>query len=150
MIDRTPPRCHSKQRTKKQCLECGTEFLIAPNLAPRYLACSRACSRVRRQRFMSGPGNYNWKGDSVTRVGAQTRTRKLYSYGPCVFCAQPSHDLVHLDGNVLNNDPGNVVSLCRRCLMTMDGRTEATRERNSAPTRARLERIRERARGAAA
>jgi hypothetical protein len=38
----------------------------------------------------------------------------------------------HKDGNPLNNDPGNIDRLCRRCHMVVDGRLDAFRARAKA------------------
>ena len=42
--------------------------------------------------------------------------------GPCVVCGNPKAERHHWDGNTLNNDPENIVILCRRCHMQTDGR----------------------------
>jgi hypothetical protein len=43
---------------------------------------------------------------------------------PCVNCGEEKTDRHHLDGNTANNDPENVITLCRRCHMLVDGRLD--------------------------
>ena len=63
------------------------------------------------------------------------RARRIYAgpLGPCVLCSKPARDRHHKDGDTFNNAPTNVVGLCRRCHMLIDGRLRAFRERAMAP-----------------
>jgi hypothetical protein len=86
-----------------------------------------------------GADNPSWKGNRVKKDSGRERARKLYTLGPCEHCGKPATDRHHKDDNPLNNDPGNVEMLCRRCHMLADGRMEAfvkaegARKHGSAP-----------------
>ena len=55
------------------------------------------------------------------------QARKLFTVaGTCAECeAAPARERHHWDGDQFNNAPTNVVFLCRRCHMRLDGRLEA-------------------------
>jgi len=57
--------------------------------------------------------------------------RRLYPLGGvCAECeVATATDRHHWDGDQLNNAPENVVLLCRRCHMRIDGRRDAVAER---------------------
>jgi len=42
--------------------------------------------------------------------------------GPCTICGDPKSERHHKDGNTLNNDPGNIQIVCRKCHAEIDGR----------------------------
>ena len=68
----------------------------------------------------------DWLGDKVSEAGGRSRARLWYpSLEPCVDCGGQGADRHHSDGNTTNNEPDNVVSLCRRCHMIRDGRLDA-------------------------
>lgn len=73
-------------------------------------------------RAKSGVENGNWKGDLAGEDAGRARARASYELGPCQQCGKPAVDRHHKDGDTLNNTPGNVEPLCRRCHMTADGR----------------------------
>lgn len=56
------------------------------------------------------------------RTGRQWARDHLPLEPNCERCGAEAVDRHHRDGNPLNNDPGNVASLCRRCHMELDGR----------------------------
>lgn len=61
--------------------------------------------------------------DSITQAGGRTRALRLYrKIGRCENCGQAGRDRHHLDGDATNNEPSNVMILCRRCHMVADGR----------------------------
>lgn len=77
--------------------------------------------------------------------GRQYARRTLPRAPVCAECeVAPAVELHHWDGNPLNNDPHNVVSLCRRCHMRVDGRVDAMRERATVWRLAHQERLRNR------
>lgn len=54
------------------------------------------------------------------------RAQRLYkTMLPCERCGGKSYDRHHIDGNTLNNAPGNIQFLCRKCHMLEDGRLAA-------------------------
>lgn len=79
-------------------------------------------------RKRSGPGRYNWKGDTASTQTKRHRAKRLYPLKDCERCGVPATDRHHKDGNTGNNSPGNIARLCRRCHMVEDGRLERFKE----------------------
>lgn len=75
----------------------------------------------------------------VTHAGHK-RAQRRYPMGDCEKCGAPGRDRHHRDGDQMNNEPGNVAILCRRCHQREDGRYEALRERALAQARVQAER----------
>jgi len=74
-----------------------------------------------RKRF--GSEHHQWKGDQACQRAGRSRAERMYPViGPCCQCGNPKAERHHWDGNTLNNDPENIVILCRRCHMQTDGR----------------------------
>lgn len=72
-----------------------------------------------------GASNPQWKGDGAGVKSGRQRARHRYpALGVCHCCGEPARDRHHVDGNTLNNEPSNVLPVCRRCHMTIDGRLE--------------------------
>ncbi len=69
-----------------------------------------------------GPDNPQWKGDEATPGTGNKRCRQTFSLGQCVLCDNSAVDRHHIDGNSLNNEPSNVMILCRHHHMKIDGR----------------------------
>jgi ribosomal protein L37E len=67
--------------------------------------------------------NHEW--DHFTSTNPQQgrdRAGRRKQLGACERCGKPAIDRHHIDDNPLNNDPANLVGLCRRCHMQLDGR----------------------------
>ncbi len=69
--------------------------------------------------------NGNWKGDLATKGAGRGRARLRFPLGPCQRCGKEGIDRHHKDGNTLNNNPENILILCRLCHMKEDGRMES-------------------------
>lgn len=70
-----------------------------------------------------GERHWNWRGDQASVKTGRTRAERLYPESrPCEKCGKPGAERHHEDGDTLNNDPGNIRFLCRRCHMEEDGR----------------------------
>lgn len=98
---------------------------------------------------MGGPGSGGalkgdkhpyWKGDDAPPNTKRMRAQRRYKLGPCERCRKPGTDRHHKDANTGNNEPSNIMILCRRCHMTVDGRLpafvvagEPARRRNAQP-----------------
>lgn len=65
-----------------------------------------------------------WKGEEAGEDAGRARARAAYALGSCERCGRPGTDRHHKDGDTLNNDPGNIEILCRRCHMKADGRLD--------------------------
>lgn len=72
-----------------------------------------------------GELNPMWKGELIThKTSGRARAIRMYAFlGECQKCGErPAYDRHHKDGNTANNDPANVLFLCRSCHMIVDGR----------------------------
>ena len=77
------------------------------------------------KRVRSGPDHHAWKGDEATQKAGRSRALRMYKeVGPCVLCGAEKTERHHMDGNTLNNEPGNILAVCRSCHMKEDGRLE--------------------------
>ena len=54
---------------------------------------------------------YNW----AWRKPGGIRDQKLTRHPWCAECGTPANEVHHRDGDVANNDPDNLESLCRSC-----------------------------------
>jgi hypothetical protein len=72
----------------------------------------------------SGPLNGRWGTfTSTDPEQGRRRARRRKPLGQCERCATAkATDVHHVDDDPLNNEPGNLLALCRRCHMTLDGR----------------------------
>lgn len=97
------------------CSSCNTP--VGP-------AASLCAECVKAQR--SGPGNGRWDNvTSTTTLQARRRARRRKPLALCEECSiAPALDVHHRDGDPFNNTPDNLMGLCRRCHMTIDGRME--------------------------
>lgn len=75
-----------------------------------------------------GKTHYAWKGGVQTKHGVEfnEKLRKIIRDRDDHLCQNPScyryetirtHDVHHIDGNGFNNDPQNLITLCRKCHM---------------------------------
>jgi len=65
----------------------------------------------------------------VWRQSGHKQARRWFALTTCAECeVVPATERHHWDGNAANNAPTNVVALCRRCHMRIDGRLETFRE----------------------
>ena len=83
-----------------------------------------------------GEVNSQWKGDAVsTTDSGRKRARHRYKgIGQCEHChAAKAIDRHHIDGNTLRNSRSNILFLCRRCHMALDGRLQCFTESALAP-----------------
>lgn len=71
-----------------------------------------------------GPENAQWKGDAAPPTTKRARAQRLYALGDCERCGAKATDRHHIDGDTGNNVRANLMFLCRRCHMTVDGRLE--------------------------
>jgi len=77
----------------------------------------------------SGPAHQEhhfWKGDSATNESKRSRAARRHPIkkkDKCQKCKiKNAHDRYHKDGNLDNIDPENIMLVCRRCCMELDGR----------------------------
>lgn len=120
------PRCwydtQIKPRMEKKCLACGRLFLTLDRKL-----CSQECyDKWIHARWQEA--NPNWKGGEITRSTGNDRARRWFPETlPCEVCGKRG-ERHHKDSNPINNDPSNIVFLCRKHHMEADGRLEKVRE----------------------
>ncbi len=95
------------------CQQCGAKVSYGA------LHCA-GCRRGHHK----GPMNSNWDNftDSSNPDVGRKRARHRMILKACEKCGQPATDRHHKDGNTFNNEPANLMALCRRCHMLIDGR----------------------------
>lgn len=81
------------------------------------------------KRIRTGEKHHSWIGDNVSVKGGRTRAYRMYKeITPCVLCASYRSERHHIDGNTANNEPENIICVCRKCHMKHDGRLEKFKE----------------------
>jgi hypothetical protein len=68
-----------------------------------------------------------WKGCKASIKAGRSRALRRYQPQPCSVCGKTRSERHHLDGNTLNNEPCNILFVCRKCHMAKDGRIEQVR-----------------------
>lgn len=63
-----------------------------------------------------------WKGNSARSETKRARAQRAYALESCEKCGEPATDRHHIDGDTGNNERTNIMLLCRRCHMEIDGR----------------------------
>ena len=63
-----------------------------------------------------------WKGVAAAPDRKRARARRRYPLGPCEKCGAPGTDRHHKDGNLDDYSRENILILCRKCHMVIDGR----------------------------
>lgn len=79
-------------------------------------------------KVLRGDRNPLWKGDEASDGSKRIRARRMYSLGPCERCGAAGTERHHKDANPGNNHKSNIMIVCRRCHMTVDGRLNAAIE----------------------
>ena len=106
---------------QKTCPGCGV-------LIDRESQGCRKCSPAIRR----GEEHPGWKGDNLKhRNSGNWRARWLYpEIGDCERCGvKPATERHHVDGNTFNNERVNLLFVCTRCHMVIDGRLQQNQER---------------------
>ena len=85
-----------------------------------------------------GPERSDWKGDAAPSTTKRMRAQRMYSLGDCERCGKKATDRHHVDGDTGNNVRANLMFLCRRCHMVVDGRLAALIAMAKAPRQPNL------------
>ncbi len=78
-----------------------------------------------------GERNSQWKGELCDLISGRHRAARKFTINLCEKCLQKAIDRHHKDNNVRNNDRSNLLFLCRKCHMKVDGRLTKLIERNN-------------------
>lgn len=78
---------------------------------------------------MVGEKHYAWKGDAARDESKRNRAQRMYPLDGVECegdgCGAPATDRHHIDGDTGHNERSNIMFLCRRHHMEIDGRLEA-------------------------
>ena len=111
-----------KHFVKGVCIICG-----GPTWDRSALRCKRCYIAVLRQQ--TGSANREWGNlKSSKKAQGWDRAKRRFQLGACEVCGKPARDRHHRDDNPLNNGKANVMILCRRCHMQIDGRLAEIRQ----------------------
>lgn len=114
------PEIWYKQKIELHCEHCGTPFVKKKNTMGRF--CSMKCMGLGKK----GEKNPGWKGDNIKPGSGRNRAIRMYPEKlPCCNCGYPKSERHHIDGNTVNNLPENIMRLCKKCHMTLDGRLQS-------------------------
>lgn len=115
-----PMATPNNTRVRVSCGHCGRLF----STTNYRLSCGRGKYCCRRCAY-----------DAITarttnRKAGRMRAKRAYpEIADCERCGgRPATDRHHVDGNTFNNLRSNVLFVCRRCHMELDGRLRLTRE----------------------
>lgn len=102
------------------CIGCGKERWVGLIKGmPRSLKCNKCAGLFKNK----GAANGLWKGDNASIYAGRNRARRLYPNNrPCELCGSLKVERHHKDGNTVNNASYNIIFVCRRCHMLIDGR----------------------------
>lgn len=104
------------------CRRLGEWFDPSPDLLA--LVAAQPQLNFKSQRIHELERNPCWKGTDAALMTKRQRVQRRYPVGPCEKCGNAGQDRRFRDGNPDNLTPENVMFLCRRCAMEMDGRLE--------------------------
>lgn len=111
--------------------ELGTVLGVAKRLRVSQCAVRRVLAAAGLSTPKRGLVAFGWKGDAAGDAAGvaagRVRARNRYPLSLCERCNKAASDRHHVDGNTLNNTTENVMILCRRCHMLVDGRLEQFR-----------------------
>jgi hypothetical protein len=87
------------------------------------------------KKVFRGEERTDWKGDKAGPSAKRARAQRYYPVlGVCQHCKEvPAVERHHIDENPGNNEPGNILMVCRSCHMQIDGRIHNLRESYELP-----------------
>lgn len=112
----------AKTTEVKVCLKCGKQFQRR-----RFGDRLEDYTRFNNRRFCSK--SCNLRAEAESRSAFHSEARK-YAGSYCVLCGETnSLDVHHNDGNIRNNIPDNLTTLCHPCHMKLHWNQNDFRER---------------------
>lgn len=156
LLGKVPSRCgltsrrSPRQRTAApgghfamNCTQCGKEITRRRRYQYKNHFCNKRCmgdyiaAHPEAMPWRSTSKNAltqnpNWGGDDVPLKAGRQRARRWFAHKPCQICGAEKSERHHVDANPLNNTPENIMFLCRRHHMQIDGRLDKIITRNRA------------------
>lgn len=130
LVDENSRRSQFSPKKEKICIICGKPFI---GNSSNQKTCSPECSRTndnRRQRqkqYNRPKKGYNQSGENnnVFKKSSQPRRKgwiyQKYRKDHCEYCGKQHLEtkltfvVHHRDGNPINDDPSNLITLCHSC-----------------------------------
>jgi hypothetical protein len=107
----------------KICVICHKKYSWRDS---RGKTCSFDCYRILQSKLKMGEKNPRFNN------GWRQYVNKLKHIKKCQICGNDKElEIHHKDKNIRNNDINNLIKLCRRCHMLIDGRFKNLNFRNS-------------------
>lgn len=108
-------------KVKAICQVCGSEFDVFPCRLGVTRTCSAACNKEWQSILSTGENNPFWCGglsfepyppEFNGRLKRKIRERDYYT---CAICRLSGNSVHHIDYDKSNNDPLNLITLCKSC-----------------------------------
>jgi hypothetical protein len=121
---------HHTEEAKQKLSIAGCRRVVSEETKEKIRSSTLGKVRSKETREKMGKAkvgelNPKWKGKSIIwKLSGNQRAVRMYtSIGECQECGErPALDRHHKDGDTTNNEPENVLFLCRSCHMKADGR----------------------------
>ena len=118
----------ARKFTAVQRYQMRQRGIDVPILPPHSTKGTKKSEESKRKCARWGEEHHAWKGDKATKNSGHHRAhRRFPDIGPCTKCGNPKSQRHHIDGNPLNNAAENIMIVCYRCHMEIDGRLEKLR-----------------------
>ena len=123
----TGDRSYTKSKNvkyKRNCNTCGKKYFGWGREV-----CSKNC--LRPPRLEKSPF---WKGENITNSTGRQRAEKMYYLLPCQKCGSKNSERHHIDSNPKNNNRSNIMFVCRKHHVAIDGRMVKARQARNHPS----------------
>lgn len=113
----------ANRRVELACDWCGMP-IVRPKSRLEWVGhhfCSKECTNLWRSQRYSGSGSPHWRGGtSRLPYGPDytddlRETIRLRDGHICAMCGSPAKCVHHIDDDKFNNNPSNLITLCRSC-----------------------------------
>src|SRR5258708_7044519 len=96
----------------RKCNTCNKEYTGWGKLY-----CKSTCKQF--PKFENSP---HWKKDSTNPQTGRNMAWRMFKLEPCEVCKSKKSERHHIDGNPLNNVRNNIMFLCRKHHIAIEGR----------------------------
>lgn len=125
------------------CANCGKEIKIIPSRQKIYknAFCSVSCKSAYHHNYVQGEKNHNWKGGVATRGDFEVVKTALFKNAKCAICGDEKSPHIH---HIIpykftqDNDPDNLIPLCRKHHTQVERFTQKLFEKNKSHEEIRI------------